>query len=66
MLQYAGVTFLQSLVLVESDDTRMDREVWKLLRQADAKVRFTYYWNLMTRSYVTNPFLLSILIKLQP
>ena len=57
---------MQSLVLVESDDTRMDREVWKLLRQADAKVRFTYYWNLMTRSYVTNPFLLSILIKLQP
>jgi hypothetical protein len=60
----AGEYFLPALTIVKDVNPCLDNELWQILRNIEFKNRYYYYQELLSRGYLSNPFLLQKLIDL--
>lgn len=62
----AGEHFLPALTIIKDRNPSLDNELWQILKNIEFHNRYYYYQELLSRGYLSNPFLLQKLVDLQP
>ena len=61
-----GEYFLPALCATKEYNSKLDNELWQIMKKIDFKNRFKFYHQLRFQSYITKTILLNKLVTLQP
>ena len=61
-----GEYFLPALTIITSENLKLDRELWEIMKHIEFKNRYFYYQELLSRGYLSNFCMLEKFIELHP